>query len=188
MRVYIAEKPSLGRAIAKGLGGGKADDGCIRTPNGIVTWCFGHILEQYEPQDYDNRYARWQITDLPIVPSPWKNKVRKDAKKQFTVIKKLVETADEIVNCGDPDREGQLLIDEVLEELQHRGIKISPGELRPGLIKKGHPLPGDLYQIQLYSAPALMAVQRLSDVCLTHCTVTLRTALLLVLPLLSDTA
>ena len=123
MRVYIAEKPSLGRAIAKGLGGGKADDGCIRTPNGIVTWCFGHILEQYEPQDYDNRYARWQITDLPIVPSPWKNKVRKDAKKQFTVIKKLVETADEIVNCGDPDREGQLLIDEVLEELHVLGKK-----------------------------------------------------------------
>lgn len=56
-----------------------------------------------------------------------------------------------------------------------------------GTYKKGHPLPGDLYQIQLYSAPALMAVQRLSDVCLTHCTVTLRTALLLVLPLLSDT-
>ena len=123
MRVYIAEKPSLGRAIAQGLGGGKTDDGCIRTPNGIVTWCFGHILEQYEPQDYDNRYARWQITDLPIVPSPWKNKVRKDAKKQFTVIKKLVETADEIVNCGDPDREGQLLIDEVLEELHVLGKK-----------------------------------------------------------------
>ena len=123
MKVYIAEKPSLGRAIAQGLGGGKAEDGCIRTKSGIVTWCFGHILEQYDPQDYDSRYARWQIADLPIVPNPWKNKVRKDAKKQFTIIKKLVETADEIVNCGDPDREGQLLIDEVLEELHVLGKK-----------------------------------------------------------------
>ena len=123
MRVYIAEKPSLGRAIAQGLGGGKESGGCIRTQNGVVTWCFGHILEQYEPEDYDGKYARWRIDDLPILPHPWKNKIRTDAKKQFSVIEKLTKDADEIVNCGDPDREGQLLIDEVLEALGLFGRK-----------------------------------------------------------------
>ena len=123
MKLYIAEKPSLGRAIAQGLGGGKESGGCIRTPNGVVTWCFGHILEQYAPEDYDAKYARWNIDDLPILPHPWKNKVRTDAKKQFSVIAGLAKDADEIVHCGDPDREGQLLVDEVLEELGILGKK-----------------------------------------------------------------
>ena len=117
MKLYIAEKPNLGRAIAEGLGGGTESGGCIRTKNGIVTWCFGHILEQYAPEEYNEKYRHWRIEDLPIIPSVWKMKVKPDAKKQFGVIKALVKEADEIVNAGDPDREGQLLVDEVLNEL-----------------------------------------------------------------------
>ena len=117
MKLYIAEKPNLGRAIAEGLGGGTESGGCIRTKNGIVTWCFGHILEQYAPEEYNEKYHHWRIEDLPIIPSVWKMKVKPDAKKQFGVIKALVKEADEIVNAGDPDREGQLLVDEVLNEL-----------------------------------------------------------------------
>jgi len=117
LKLYIAEKPNLGRAIAEGLGGGTESGGCIRTKNGIVTWCFGHILEQYAPEEYNEKYRHWRIEDLPIIPSVWKMKVKPDAKKQFGVIKALVKEADEIVNAGDPDREGQLLVDEVLNEL-----------------------------------------------------------------------
>lgn len=117
MRLFLAEKPSLGRAIAQGLGGGVEMDGCIRTKNGVVTWCFGHILKQYEPEDYDAKYGKWRMEDLPIVPSVWKMKVKQDAKKQYGRIRELVKEADEIVHAGDPDREGQLLVDEVLNDL-----------------------------------------------------------------------
>ena len=118
MRLYIAEKPSLGRAIAAGLGKGIEKDGAIYLGSDVVTWCFGHILEQCSPEDYDEKYKRWRIEDLPILPEVWKTKVKPDAKKQYLLIKKLVHEADEIVNAGDPDREGQLLVDEVLADLQ----------------------------------------------------------------------
>lgn len=114
-RLFIAEKPRLGRAIANGLGKGKSNEGFISRGDDIVTWCFGHILEQAEPQEYDEKYKFWYIQDLPIIPSAWKLNVSKSAAKQFAVIKKLVKEADEIINGGDPDREGQLLVDEVLE-------------------------------------------------------------------------
>ena len=118
MRLFIAEKPSLGRAIAAGLSKGTEKDGAIYLGSDVVTWCFGHILEQCSPEDYDEKYKRWRIEDLPILPEVWKTKVKPDAKKQYLLIKKLVHEADEIVNAGDPDREGQLLVDEVLADLQ----------------------------------------------------------------------
>ena len=119
-RLFIAEKPSLGRAIANGLGKGKSGDGFISCGDDVVTWCFGHILEQAMPEDYDEKYHSWRIEDLPIFPSVWKLNVSKSAAKQFAVIKKLIKEADVIVNGGDPDREGQLLVDEVLEYLKNK--------------------------------------------------------------------
>ena len=116
-RLFIAEKPSLGRAIAQGLGKCTAGDGCIYAGNDVVTWCFGHILEQCSPEEYDEKYAKWRIEDLPILPSAWKMKVKQSAAKQYKIIRALVKDADEIVHAGDPDREGQLLVDEVLSEL-----------------------------------------------------------------------
>ena len=116
-RVFVAEKPSLGRAIAQGLGKCTPGDGCIYAGGDVVTWCFGHILEQCSPEEYDEKYKAWRIEDLPILPSQWKMKVKKGAEKQYKVIRALVKDADEIVNAGDPDREGQLLVDEVLNEL-----------------------------------------------------------------------
>ncbi len=116
MRLFIAEKPSLGRAIAENLGTQEAKDGYISCNNGkdIVTWCFGHILELDMPDQYDSKYEKWRLGDLPIFPSVWKKSVSKDATKQFKVIKDLIGRADYIVNAGDPDREGQLLVDEVI--------------------------------------------------------------------------
>ena len=122
MRLFIAEKPSLGRAIAENLGKGQKKDGYISLNGGndIVTWCFGHILSQYEPENYDASYKKWNWEQLPIIPNEWKLYVNSDAKKQFNIIKDLVKKADTIVNAGDPDREGQLLIDEVLEYLDNK--------------------------------------------------------------------
>ena len=118
MRLFIAEKPSLGRAIAAGLGKQKAGNGFIACGNkDIVTWCFGHIMEQYMPEEYDEKYHVWKMEDLPIIPKQWKLKVKKDCAAQYKIIKKLVNDADIVVNAGDPDREGQLLVDEVLGTL-----------------------------------------------------------------------
>ncbi len=116
MKLYIAEKPSLGAEIAKCLPGPLSrKDGYIVTGDGIVTWGYGHILRQAEPGEYDVKYEKWRMEDLPIIPSTWKLLVADSCKKQFDVIQKLIAAATEIVHAGDPDREGQLLIDEVLD-------------------------------------------------------------------------
>lgn len=121
MRLFIAEKPNLAKAIANGLGNGRKDEGCIHCGDDVVTWCFGHMLELAWPQDYKPEYAQWRREHLPIIPSEWKYKVRKDAAKQLAVIGSLLRKADSVVNGGDPDREGQLLVDEVLEHFGYRG-------------------------------------------------------------------
>ncbi|WP_439147213.1 DNA topoisomerase III [Vibrio sp.] len=116
-RLIIAEKPSLGRAIAAALPNPqKKDQGFIKCGNGdVVTWCIGHLLEQVEPDAYDDRYKKWNLADLPIVPEQWQLRPRKTSSKQLTVIRKLLKDATQIVHAGDPDREGQLLVDEVIE-------------------------------------------------------------------------
>lgn len=121
MRLFIAEKPNLAKAIANGLGNDRKDDGCIRCGDDVVTWCFGHMLELAWPQDYKPEYVQWRREHLPIIPSEWKYKVRKDAAKQLSIIGSLLREADSVVNAGDPDREGQLLVDEVLEHFSYHG-------------------------------------------------------------------
>jgi len=120
MRLFIAEKPSLGRAIADVLPKPhRKGDGYIECGNGqVVTWCIGHLLEQAQPDVYDSRYARWSLADLPIVPDKWQLQPRASVTKQINVIKRLLGEASEIIHAGDPDREGQLLVDEVLDYLQ----------------------------------------------------------------------
>ena len=116
MRLYIAEKPSMGREIAAVLPGPvRKGNGFIETGAGTVTWLFGHVLRQAEPQEYDAKYKAWRAEDLPIIPEHWKLMVSESSAKQFAVVKQLISQADEIVHAGDPDREGQLLVDEVLE-------------------------------------------------------------------------
>lgn len=116
MIVYIAEKPSLGRAIAQAFNGQQQKrDGYIELANGdCVTWCIGHLLEQAEPDKYNPAYAKWSLQHLPIVPDKWQLVPKKNTQKQLTVVKRLLKSASHIVNAGDPDREGQLLVDEVI--------------------------------------------------------------------------
>lgn len=124
-RLFIAEKPSVGKAIAEALGKSKSDKGYCETKSGdVVTWCFGHLMELATPDVYlpddvpttKNGSKVWREQDLPIVPERWKIQVKADCKAQFNVIKKLAQKSNitTIVNCGDPDREGQLLVDEIL--------------------------------------------------------------------------
>ena len=124
MKLYIAEKPSLGRAIASALPKPHIkQDGFIKVGNGdAVTWCIGHILEQAEPDAYDPAFKKWQLEHLPISPDQWKLTPKRNTKKQFNVVKKLIKQAEAIIHCGDPDREGQLLVDEVIN---HVGVSAS---------------------------------------------------------------
>lgn len=121
MRLYIAEKPSLGRAIAEGLGGGQKNGGYIVCGQDTVTWCFGHLLELMNPEDYDPAWKDWRRDALPIIPERWRLKVSPDTADQLKLIGELLRGAESVVNAGDPDREGQLVVDEVLEHFGYRG-------------------------------------------------------------------
>ncbi len=116
MILYIAEKPSLGRAIADAIPGRhKKADGCIELANGdVVSWCIGHLLEQAEPDAYDPAYKKWSQETLPIIPREWKLTPKPKTRKQLALLKKWIKKADQLVHAGDPDREGQLLVDEVI--------------------------------------------------------------------------
>ncbi|GAA0813504.1 DNA topoisomerase III [Colwellia asteriadis] len=119
MKLYIAEKPSLGRAIAAALP--KPHKNCkthIELGNGdVVSWCIGHILAQADPEDYDGDLKKWRMDTLPFIPQEWKLKPITRTRAQLTALRKLVKQADEIIHAGDPDREGQLLVDEVIDYL-----------------------------------------------------------------------
>jgi DNA topoisomerase-3 len=125
MKLYIAEKPSLGRAIADALPRPhRKGEGCIHVGNGdCVSWCVGHLLEQAEPAAYDPAFKQWRMEHLPIVPGQWQLKPRASSRKQLAVLRKLVKTAQQLVHAGDPDREGQLLVDEVIAHLKVSGSK-----------------------------------------------------------------
>lgn len=129
MKLYIAEKPSLGRAIADALTRilnkpHRKQQGYIELANGdVVSWCIGHLLEQAEPDAYNDSFKSWKLEHLPIVPQEWKLKAKSQTRAQLTVLRKLVKQADHIVHAGDPDREGQLLVDEVLNHLKISAYK-----------------------------------------------------------------
>lgn len=126
MILYIAEKPSLGRAIADVLPKPhKKGDGFIEAANGdCVSWCVGHLLEQAQPDAYNPEFKSWKFEHLPIVPDKWQLKPKAATRSQLTVLKRLVKQANTLVNAGDPDREGQLLVDEVIAYLGVTGDKL----------------------------------------------------------------
>ncbi|UQY79986.1 DNA topoisomerase 3 [Candidatus Hepatincola sp. Av] len=118
MKLFIAEKPELARAIADAIDGKQVkQNGYIEVGNNTITWCFGHLLCLKNPDEYDEKYKKWQLEDLPFNIKKLQLKPIKGKEKQISIIKGLLKQAEVVINAGDPDEEGQLLVDELLEYL-----------------------------------------------------------------------
>ena len=115
--LVIAEKPSVAQSYAKNLSAYKKQDGYMEGENCLVSWCLGHLAEYARPEEYDERYAKWQFDDLPIIPEKWKLQVSADKKKQFSVLKDLMnrEDIEYLVNGCDAGREGELIFQRVYD-------------------------------------------------------------------------
>ncbi|MCK5667145.1 MAG: hypothetical protein KAI17_26845, partial [Thiotrichaceae bacterium] len=119
--LYLCEKPSQGRDIAKALGVRQRKEGYLQGNGLLVSWCIGHLLEMIPPDGYDQRYKRWSLQDLPILPQAWQLEAKKSTRKQLMVIKKLLQQAHSVVIATDADREGETIAREVLDHLKFRG-------------------------------------------------------------------
>ena len=111
MILVIAEKPSVGAAIGKVLGASSRKDGYLEGNNYIVSWCVGHLVGLADASSYDERFAKWRYSDLPIVPDEWLFEVPKDKQKQFKVLRDLMldKRVTELVCATDAGREGELI-------------------------------------------------------------------------------
>ncbi|WP_117275468.1 DNA topoisomerase 3 [Streptococcus intermedius] len=109
MKLVIAEKPSVAISIAKVIGANKKKDGYYEGNGYSVSWCVGHLIQMANPDVYDEKYAKWNMADLPIIPSDYKYEVAKATKKQFNILKKLMndKEIDMVINACDAGREGE---------------------------------------------------------------------------------
>ena len=111
MKLIIAEKPSVANSIAKVVGAKTRKDGYIDGNDYIISWCVGHLVQMVSPDKYDEKYAKWKLENLPIIPKTYLYEVSKYTKKQFNVLKKLLsdKRVDEVINACDAGREGELI-------------------------------------------------------------------------------
>ncbi len=111
MKVCVTEKPSVARDIARLLGANERHDGYFEGNGYQVTWTFGHLCELKEPNDYTDQWKWWSLGQLPMIPPRFGIKLKDDEgiKKQFNVIKTLIDSAEEVINCGDAGQEGELI-------------------------------------------------------------------------------
>ncbi|HEL0551943.1 DNA topoisomerase 3 [Streptococcus equi] len=109
MKLVIAEKPSVAISITKVIGANKKKDGYYEGNGYRVSWCVGHLIQMANPDAYDEKYAKWNMADLPIIPSDYKYEVAKATKKQFNILKKLMndKEVDTVINACDAGREGE---------------------------------------------------------------------------------
>lgn len=109
MKLVIAEKPSVAISIAKVIGANKKKDGYYEGNGYRVSWCVGHLIQMANPDAYDEKYAKWNMADLPIIPKEYKYEVAKATKKQFNILKKLMndKEVDTVINACDAGREGE---------------------------------------------------------------------------------
>src|SRR5699024_2330585 len=121
MKLIIAEKPSLGMNIASALNITKRNNGYLENNKYIVTWAYGHLFSLYNVNDYIGENKKWHEVPLPYIPKEYRFKLKKDKgiKEQYNIIKKLINDnrVTEIINCGDADREGQVIIDLIINEV-----------------------------------------------------------------------
>ena len=111
MKLVIAEKPSVALSISKIIGAKNKKDGYYEGNGYRVSWCVGHLIQMANPDSYDEKYAKWKIDDLPIIPSEYQYEVAKATKKQFAVLKKLMndKAIDTVINACDAGREGEAI-------------------------------------------------------------------------------
>ncbi len=119
--IYLCEKPSQGRDIARVLGVRQRQEGYLQGKGIIVTWCIGHLLEMANPDAYDAKYKRWSLADLPIVPGQWQMRAKKSTRKQLTIIGRLLKKAHRVIIATDADREGETIAREVLKHFGFKG-------------------------------------------------------------------
>ncbi|WP_431479990.1 DNA topoisomerase III [Pseudomonas simiae] len=121
MRLFLCEKPSQGRDIAKVLGATRHGDGCLIGTETTVTWCIGHLVEAAPPETYGKQFKSWSLDHLPILPTQWRVEVKPKTATQFKVIKQLLSEASTVVIATDADREGEMIARELLELCNYRG-------------------------------------------------------------------
>lgn len=122
MRLFIAEKAELARAVVEGLGGGDRKGGIYHCgPDDRVIACVGHMLELLEPQDYDPVLEKWSMDALPWSAVPWRKKPVTTTADVLKLMLVQLREADSVVHVGDPDEEGQLIVDEILEYGKYKG-------------------------------------------------------------------
>ena len=111
MKLVIAEKPSVAQSLARVIGANKRQDGYLEGSGYLVSWCVGHLVELSAPERYDERFAKWRLEDLPILPERWLYEVSAATKKQFQILKSLMERQDveSLVCATDAGREGELI-------------------------------------------------------------------------------
>ena len=149
MILVIAEKPSLGRDIADALQGTvtERNSRLIRKGNYTVTWVFGHMLTLKEPEDYDMKYKKWSLDDLPIFFDNWGLKIGQDTargrnyetkEQRVNLIGELLRESESVIHAGDPDEEGQLLIDELLRWFGYKKpvMRLNTGDTTKGGLTK----------------------------------------------------
>jgi DNA topoisomerase-3 len=107
--VYLCEKPSQGKDIARILGATQRGEGCCRGAGVVVTWCLGHLVEALPPEAYDESYKRWSLDTLPILSAPWRLEVKASTAAQFKIVRQLIGQAGELVIATDADREGEMI-------------------------------------------------------------------------------
>ncbi len=149
MILIIAEKPSLGRDIAEALDGQvtERNNRFIRKGNYAVTWVFGHMLSLKEPEDYDVKYKKWSLDALPIYFDNWEMKIGDDIQQnrnfetkeqRVRLIGDLLSESEAVIHAGDPDEEGQLLIDEILRWFNYDKpvMRLNTGDTTRGGLRK----------------------------------------------------
>ena len=119
--VYLCEKPSQARDIARILGATHKTKHYLAGSGVTVTWCFGHLLEMAAPDCYGDEYKRWSLDTLPIIPDPWRLDVRPKVKAQYNAIEQLLGKARHVVVATDADREGETIARELLDRCAYRG-------------------------------------------------------------------
>ena len=111
MKLVLAEKPSVAMSLSKVTGSNQRGDGYMEGNGYLVSWCVGHLVELSQPEAYDEKYAKWKYDDLPILPEHWQYQVSASTKKQFGILKKLMQRKDveSLICATDAGREGELI-------------------------------------------------------------------------------